>query len=310
MASEFERIARLQSIFGVPPRAVSLGIGDDCAILDLDALQPGASHVVWTIDTCVEGVHFRRDLVGWHDVGWRAFMAATSDLAAMGAIPIGALCAIAMPKELTDQELEQIAAGQAEAARSLGTAMVGGNLSRASEVSLTTTVIGSCAKAMKRSGARAGDRVVIAGTPGLAAAGLQLLLAGTSGDQAEAAIAAWRRPVARISEGIELAKVATAQIDTSDGLAQDAGHVAAASRVRIELDSGAIVRAELREVCDRFGLDAIALALGGGEDYALLATVPEGSCSEAFQTVGVVSEGEGVWIGARRVDSLGHDHFR
>ncbi|MBI5531763.1 MAG: thiamine-phosphate kinase [Deltaproteobacteria bacterium] len=311
MASEFERISSLNAIFGAPPAAVSLGIGDDAAIIDLGALEPHAGHLVWTIDACVEGVHFRREWLGWEDVGWRSLMAAASDLAAMAATPIGVLCAVALPDDVGDEALEAIARGQAAAAASLSTAIVGGNLSRGSELSISTTLLGACGRAVPRTGAQPGDLLILAGPVGLAAAGVRLLQQAVHHDEpdASAAVQAWRRPIARIADGVRLGAIATAQIDISDGLAQDASHIASASRVRIDLDADAIVGSELRAVCDRFGLDALQLALSGGEDYAVLATaasVPEGA-----MVIGRCSAGEGVWVGgATRVDQLGHDHFR
>jgi thiamine-monophosphate kinase len=300
MASEFERIARLQTLFGPPPRTVSLGIGDDAAILDLSAVE--ASHLVWTIDACVQGVHFAPSLLSWEDVGWRSLMAAASDLAAMAASPLGALCAIAAPATLADDDLYAIARGQAAAAAAISTAIVGGNLSRASEVSLSTTLIGACVKPATRAGARVGDLVVLDGDVGLAAAGLRLL---RGGEAAGNAVQAWRRPVARIAQGLRLGAIACAMTDVSDGLAQDAGHIAKASGVRIELDADAIVGAELRAIAAE---DSLALALGGGEDYALVAAVDR--AIEGMRVIGRCVQGEGVWCGGERVDGAGFDHFK
>ncbi len=310
MASEFERIARLEAIFGPPPPAVSLGIGDDAAVLDVHALSALGAHLVWTVDSCVEDVHFRRDLIGWYDLGWKSFMAAASDLAAMGASPLGALCALCLPPSFPEPDVDHIAAGQAAAAAAIGTAVIGGNLSRAREVSLATTLLGSCSHAPRRNGARPGELLVAAGPIGLAATGLRALLDRSRAPGAERAIEAWRRPIARISDGLLLARCATALIDISDGLAQDADHLAQASRVRIDLDPAALVPPELHELCARLGLDPLAMALGGGEDYALIATVPDGSSPEGARVIGHVIEGDGVWLDGRRLAATGFDHFR
>jgi thiamine-monophosphate kinase len=312
MGSEFERIAHLRALFGAPPHAVSTGIGDDAAVLDLAAFDRAAAHLVWTIDACVEGVHFERNLLEWHDVGWRSFMAAASDLAAMGAEPVGALCALALSSDLADIDVEEIGRGQALAAMSLSTSLVGGNLSRAGEVSLSTTLLGLAVHPVRRSGARPGDVLVVAGELGLAAAGLRLLKQGAGLDpRAARAVAAWRRPVALIADGLRLSAVATAMIDVSDGLAQDAGHLADASRVRIELDPAALVSNTLQAVAAPFSLDALALALGGGEDYAVLATVPADRLAPGERVIGRVVQGEGVWLqDGTRVAQVGHDHFR
>jgi len=94
-----------------PARGVVVGIGDDAAVL-----TQSAGSLVWTVDACVEGVHFRREWASLRDIGWRSFMAAASDLAAMGASPRGALSALVLPESFTDAELDELAGGQADAA--------------------------------------------------------------------------------------------------------------------------------------------------------------------------------------------------
>src|SRR5258708_5917288 len=127
-STELERIARLRKHFPT--------IGDDAAILALARAANGPK-LVWTVDAQVEGVHFRRDLLGWEDLGWRSFMAAASDVAAMGAAPWCALSALALPASFDDAAFDSLTRGQARAAAAAGAPIVGGNLARASEVSVT-----------------------------------------------------------------------------------------------------------------------------------------------------------------------------
>src|SRR5262249_4934424 len=156
--------------FAARAPGVEIGIGDDAAVLDPTA----GRRLVWTIDAQVEGVHFRREfLSGWHDAGFRAFMAAASDLAAMGAEPSCALSALELPEPFDDESLDAIALGQRAAADRVHAAIVGGNLSRAPGLAITTTLLGSATRAIARSGAKPGDGVYLAGPIGLASAGLR-----------------------------------------------------------------------------------------------------------------------------------------
>ena len=276
--NEDERIARIAALLGggAPKQGVRVGIGDDCAVLD----APGGV-LVWTVDEQVEGVHFRasgeRVLCSYEDVGYRATMAAASDLAAKGARPLGALASLVLPPSVDDAELEAIVHGQRQACDELGSAIIGGNLSRGTELALSTTWLGTCEAPILRSGARPGDNLLVCGDLGLAAAGFRALDAGL--EAAPDAVRAWRRPRARVEEGLRMTTPPVrAAIDVSDGLARDAGHLARASGVQVVIDE-ARLRAALHPatsaVAKAVGVDALDLALGGGEDYALLVAMRE-----------------------------------
>jgi thiamine-monophosphate kinase len=316
--TEFARIAMLRAALAGPedPR-VLVGIGDDAAVL-----APPAEPLVWTVDAAVEGVHFRRDLLSFADLGYRATMAAASDLGAMGARPLGLLAALVLPPALADAELAELARGQREAADALGAAILGGNLARGTELSITTTALGTAARPLGRAGARPGDAIWMAGPVGLAAAGLALLLRGAGAEPelsapARAAIAAWRRPRARIAEGLRASASAVAAIDVSDGLAQDVGHLSRASGVRAILDAAALVGSELHAAAAELGRDPLELALSGGEDYALVVVLRPDASLEGFAQIGEIAprgEGPDVWL--RRRDGStgplverGFDHF-
>jgi thiamine-monophosphate kinase len=321
MGSEWSRIDMLRGVFGAalaPDAPVILGIGDDAAVL-----PPCPEPLVWTIDAAVEGVHFRRDLLSFADIGYRSMMAAASDLAAMGAAPLGVLSALVLPRELSDEELAALAGGQREAADALGTAVIGGNLARGGELSITTTALGLTPRPLTRAGARTGDAIWLSGPVGLAGAGLALLLGGATiagGQRSEAgraAVAAFRRPRALLEAGLRARERATCAIDVSDGLAQDVGHIARASGVRAVLDAEALVSPELAKVASELGRDALHLALHGGEDYALVIGLPPGEALAGFRQIGrfeAPSAAGGVAL--RRADGSvealsprGFDHF-
>jgi thiamine-monophosphate kinase len=322
-SSEAARIELIRTLFGSSSSARTMvGIGDDAAVL-----TPSAWPLVWTIDAQVEGVHFRRDFMSMEDVGYRATMAAVSDLSAMGASPLGILAALVLPAEFSDEDLRALLEGQARAADEVGTPMVGGNLARGSEISITTTVLGESSRPITRSGARPGDDVVLAGPLGLSAAGLLVLQASfekpserpDAHADAVPALRAYRRPVARIAAGLAARDVATSGIDISDGLARDVGHIARDSGVRIALDPSRLVTPELECAARIVGANPLSLALHGGEDFALVMTVPSGQMPAGFVLIGRVLAGEqgtgDVVLDVPGqafvpVEQHGYDHFR
>jgi thiamine-monophosphate kinase len=251
------------------------------------------------------------------DLGYRSFMAAASDLAAMGARPRGALSSLILPLSFTDADLEAVARGQALAAQVLATSVIGGNLSRGGELSVTTTLIGEANRPLSRAGAKPGDVVAVAGPLGLARAGVLALDKRKSAGAIAPAIAAWRRPRARIEQGLVAAPVAHAAIDLSDGLQIDASRMAHDSHVRILLDKGAVVAAGtdvLIGAAQELGTDPLELALVGGEDYALLATFAPDEVPEGFAVIGKCTEGCDVALDqgdgtVRVLPAEGFDHF-
>lgn len=288
---EFARIARIAAILEPRPagRGVELGIGDDAAVL-----APSDRKTVVTVDAVVEGVHFRRDWMTFEDVGYRATVAAASDVLAMGATPRAAVAAWTVPPELPEEAVLAIARGQRAAADLLEMSIVGGNLASAPILSITTTVLGEADRVIARSGARVGDALVLSGRVGEAALGIVALSRGA--DLARA-LAAYRRPRVLLPESRALAAVATAMVDVSDGLAQDVGHLAEQSGVRVVLDAAAVARgrdASIAQAATTLGVDLEALELSGGDDYALVATVP--SPSPDMVVIGFVERGSGVEI--------------
>jgi len=314
---EFERIAWLSQLFAKQPRpaSVMLGIGDDAAIV-----KTGRNHWVWTVDACVQGVHFDWRWLSPIEVGWRSFHAAVSDVAAMGASPLAALCSLALPKDVQGKVFRGIAQGQARAARSLGCAIIGGNLTRASEVSVHTTVLGATTRPICRAGARIADEIWVFGNLGAAAAGLIVAQRKTLEQQTLAerwCARQWRRPTALIRAGRSLRKAAHAAIDVSDGLVADLGHVADASCLRAVIDAEALDQAldtRLHKAARALDRTALEFALFGGEDYALIAAGPARRRPDGARAIGQFEKGSGVWLqtatGRQRLSPAGFDHFR
>lgn len=302
---EFSLIDTYFSRIGENPN-IALGIGDDAASVEL----PDGHVLQISTDTAIEGVHFPRDFAP-ADIAYRSVMAAASDLAAMGASPIGMLLAITLPAA-DETWLSCFAEGLRAASDATGLPLVGGDTTRGA-LSLTVTVMGSTpsSSGLRRDGARPGDRVCVSGTLGDAAAGLAVIQ-GTLHlvDQAAAEYLQTRfaRPAARLSLGESLLGVATAAIDLSDGLLADAAHVAHASGVAIDIDSSKVpLSAALRQVTDTAQIRQ--WALNGGDDYELLVTLPpEAPVPEALTEIGRVAAGQGVSCDQTPA-SWGYDHF-
>jgi thiamine-monophosphate kinase len=307
---ETARIALIARILAAKVEGVEVGIGDDAAVL---LVRGGVGRMVWTIDEQVEGVHFRRELASWRDVGWRSFEAAASDVAAMGARPWCALSALVLPVSVDDAALEEITCGQRDAAVAVGAPIVGGNLSRGSSFSIATTLLGVCERAVTRSGARPGDGLWMAGHVGLAACGLRAIEGGRADEpQMRRAVDAWRRPEALVSHGLAMAESARAAVDVSDGLARDVGHLAEASGVQAVIEASELLSdAALVEASVAMGLDPLDLALHGGEDYSLVAASP--GPMDGFRRIGEIRAGAGLVLRGERGDSClsarGFDHF-
>lgn len=247
----------------VTGRGVRLGIGDDAAVL-----RPARGfEVVLSTDAFVEDVHFRFDTESAKHVGRRALVANLSDLAAMGARPIGFTCALQAPPDLPLSRVDALFDGLLVEAARHGAPLVGGNVARARETSLSIAAIGEVerGRALVRSGLRPGDRLFVTGCFGAAA------LAWTRAERAGRAIRHVATP--RIEAGRALVRTGrcSACIDCSDGLAADLGHLLEASGVGAEVDADAVPRAPgLAAGARALGVDPDALCLAGGEDYELI----------------------------------------
>ena len=301
--AEFDAIRAMLHEWG----ARASGIGDDAALLDL---PPGQRLIVST-DATVEGVHFRREWLSALEIGARAASAALSDLAAMAATPIGLLLALGVP-ESWQHELIELARGVGISAASARCPIVGGNVTRAVDLSLTFTVLGAAERPLRRSGARAGDVVYVTGTLGGPGAALRAMQSGHVPDAEH--MKRFASPVARLAEARWLAQAgATAAIDISDGLAADLAHLARASGLTAELSLDRVPRMS--------GVSP-AQTMESGEEYELAVTMPAASPPDGrafaarfgipLTAVGVMREAtsEPVRISGGRVDpARGHDHL-
>ncbi len=241
----------------------ALGIGDDAAIL---RTRPGEELVLST-DAQVEGVHFLFERETPRTLGRRALAVNLSDLAAMGAEPVGTLLSLCAPQELALSVFDGIVAGFVDEAKRFACPLVGGNLSRAQVSSLTVTVIGRCARggALRRKGLRAGDLLYVTGT--LGAAALARLRADRDGTPLR------RVPEPRVDAGRALARMGGIHgcIDLSDGLTSDLGQLLGGTSLGAEIDTGALPAPRgFQRRCRELGVDPVRLLAGGGEDYELL----------------------------------------
>lgn len=318
---EFDGIAQLAVLLDDAGEGVVVGHGDDAAVVLV-----GERGVVVTVDLLVEGVHFRRDLSTWEDVGWKAVAVNVSDIAAMGGEPRAAVVGLCRPAGHDQAAVTALYQGMRAACDRWGLRLVGGDTVRADQLVVSVTALGEVAPdaAVRRSGARPGDHVVVVGALGAAAAALAQVTAGLAPDPE--LLAAHRRPAALVAAGQVLRdRGATALIDVSDGLGADLGHLCAAStvgaRVRwrdLPVASGAVAAATAA------GADPVDVVVGGGEDFALVATLPPDAAAAAAvaagaadgvpgAVVGEIVEGAGVTLavddGERSITTLGYDHY-
>jgi thiamine-monophosphate kinase len=311
---EFDRIRAIAAGLGGRAR----GLGDDCALL----AGRGETLAVST-DASVEGVHFRLDWLSHEEVGWRAAAAALSDLAAEAAEPAGLLAAVTAPARAAEAELVALMRGAAHAGDLVGAPVVGGDLTAGPGWAITVTVLGWARAPVTRGGARPGDGLWVTGALGGARAALEAWRRGDA--PADVARRAFVRPEPRVAAGRWLGEHgAAALIDLSDGLGADAGHLAAASGVRIEiaLEQVPVAGSTVAEA-QRLGLSVQQFAAESGEDYELLAALPaafgpedalrfERATGLALTRIGEVRRGSGVHaaLAGRAIALRGYDHFR
>jgi thiamine-monophosphate kinase len=292
---ELELIAELQGLLGPPGGRVRRWLGDDCAVV-----EAAGRYAVTSVDTMVDGVHFRSGQLSGLEIGHRALAGALSDLAAMGAHAGETYLALGLPPESDLAFARELIRGAATLAGECGVTVAGGDVTLCPTLVLSFTVVGWVADVgdlVGRDGARPGELIGVSGPLGGSAAGLALLEGRAPVDDPVLAAALRERharPRPRLAAGIALALAgASAMIDISDGLATDAGHIAAASGVdlnmrlaRLPLDVG------VPEVAALIGRSSGELAAAGGEDYELCFTAPAAARELIEQEAGAVS-----WIG-------------
>lgn len=295
---------------------VVLGIGDDCALLEL----PAGQQLAVSTDTLVAGVHFP-DACEPLLLGQRALAVAASDLAAMGAEPVGFTLALTLP-EVSADWLQAFAAGLERMAQRCRLSLIGGDTTRG-PLSITVTVFGRVpvGQALRRSGAQPGDLLCVGGSLGNAAGALPLVLGErqAQGELADPLLDHYWAPQPQFALGLALRGRASAALDISDGLLADCGHIAKASGVALQVNRDQVpVSAALQGFLGREA--ALQAALTGGDDYVLAFTLAPRhlSCLAHWpeaKVIGQVCEGQGVTLlDAQGQDvtpsQRGYQHFR
>ncbi len=273
---EFGFIEYIKEHFGVSEGVV--GIGDDCAIMPC-----GEDELIYSTDMLMEGVHFLRDSATPEDIGWKSLAVNLSDIAAMGGMPEATFLSIALPKDAQGEWAERFIAGYAQLSHQFGVQLLGGDTtSSLRDIAINVGVLGRAprGKSVRRSGANIGDSIYVTGPLGNSAGGLQAILNGWERTpEIVSLIESHIRPMPRLSEGAALMRTGLvgAMMDISDGIASDLRHIVKASNVgaQVALDKLPI-SSDLKLICNTYGLDVHTLATGGGEDYELLFTAPEG----------------------------------
>ena len=273
---------------------VTLGIGDDAA-----AFRPKAGlETLVTCDSVVEGRHYLARFISPFEVGRRAMALNISDIGAMGGKPTYALVSLGLRPDTPVADIVAIYRGFFEELSPLDACIIGGNVTRTDgPLFVDITLMGEVEtdKMMRRSGARPGDSVLVTGYPGQASAGLQLLLKEPSiskRGKENPLIKAYILPSHRALEGQAVAGtgLATAMIDTSDGLLGDLGHICEQSRTGVLLDLNKLpISPHLKEAALRLGLDPIQLALGQSDDYELIITCPQTAVEQIRWAISQVS---------------------
>ncbi|HUG42997.1 MAG TPA: thiamine-phosphate kinase [Acidobacteriota bacterium] len=336
MPTEFEIIREFQKAARRLPPEVLQGIGDDCAVLS--GRFAGSA---WTItkDLLIEGVHFRTEWISPRFLGRKSLLVSLSDLGAMGAVPSVCLLGLALPPRLVDGFRQEFQIGFLGECSSNRIALVGGDLSESDRVTISVTAVGTIeqGEAVGRAGARPGDGVYVWGSLGLARQGLELLRrespTGLRSISSEEKLKLWAgspdrfqklrahflpQPNWQVGAWLRIHSIPSAMIDVSDGLAGDLGHLLEAGGVAAHLDPEGIRQ------CYQGDAETIPLEeiLAGGEDYALLFTVPpereprlsEFSGEGRIRRIGTVADGEPLILlrfGERLVPcaASGYDHF-
>ena len=337
-SGEFEWIDQLARRFGSGKRNDGLvGIGDDAAVIPVGGSTGedlSGDAIVISVDAQVEGVHFRPEWIGYHDLARRLLHIGFSDIAAMGARAQYALVSVEAGSGCEQADLDAFTDGMQSGLEEVGARLIGGNVSaRGGGFSAHVTAIGRQKQSylLYRSGAHSGDGIYVTGHLGSASAAIRALSAPTIKNQTipQSLLEAYRHPRAHLREGLALAESgwATAAIDISDGLSADLGHLCGASGI------GAIIELEDLPISDALrswrANDPQGVhdwALRGGEDYVLLFTAPADPAKEALMRRNFAEIGASFWrvgtatsetqLRSRRAGQIrpleprGYDHFR
>lgn len=301
MASESELIAALSTVFTLSDPNILVGIGDDGAVI-----KASSQNSVLATDMAVEGVHFKREWSSLHEIGAKITAANLADIYAMGGDPKYLLVSAGLTSDFGIAEINALANGIKSEADLVGAAIVGGDISRAEKLVISISVFGVVTSPITRSGAKAGDSVIISGLPGKSAAGLFQLQSGVTDS---IFISAHKKPVLNYELAKKFRNV-NAMCDVSDGLLSELNHISSASNVGIELDSKLISAIPgFKELGEATELEIWDLVLAGGEDHVFVATTSSDVPVGAF-VIGKVVTGSGVSVsGVSKLPATGFRHF-
>lgn len=328
---EFGLIARIDDLLkteGVQSPGVSLGIGDDTASFKA---KPGYEVLV-TCDCVVEGRHFLSRHISAMDLGRRSMMLNISDIGAMGGHPLYALISLGLKNETLVKDIEDLYRGFLLELNPFGASIIGGNLTKSGDgIFIDITLIGEVeeGRAVRRSGARPGDVILVTGYPGQSAAGLQLLLQSLASED-HPLVRAYNKPSHRAREGraVALTGCATAMIDTSDGFLGDLGHICEESGVGALLNQEKFpISDELRQAAKILKKEPSDFFLGDSDDYQLIITCGANDVERIRSSIALTYEGPVTQVGEvtapetglrllltdgseQRLSAKGWDHFR
>jgi thiamine-monophosphate kinase len=300
--NEAQVITALKEIFASSDPRISIGIGDDAAVVT------GGANQILTTDMAVEGVHFRTEWSSAFEIGRKVTAANTADVLAMSAKPDYLVVAVALTGSESMEWITELARGIKFEADLAGAHVVGGDISRADQLVISITAIGSTNKPIARSGAKPGDGIYLSSLTGWSAAGLAMLGSGFSEDGAitQKALSEFKSPT--IDYGFDASK-ANALCDVSDALVIQAAQMAEASKVCFNFDltkiQGSAEFVELEKVAQKLNADIWSWIFAGGEDHALLAT---GSDLPGL-LIGEVSRGAGLANVPAGVEAKTWQHF-
>lgn len=314
---EKEAVRRIQELIAERGFSENIGPGDDAAAVDL-----GLMYLVATTDVLAKSTHVLPGMTNWQ-VGWSLAAVNFSDIAAMGAKPIGLLVSMGLPRETESFDLDELLRGMLDCCEFAGGELLGGDTKEAREMTLAGTALGTVGKRdiLLRKGASPGDMLCVTGSLGMAAAGYHSLMEGLGKGRSERAIL---EPRPLIKEGMALSSsgVVTSCMDISDGLASSVHTLSGMSGVAFSLDFDEVpVEEEVLDVAEAVGLDPTDLALYYGGDYQLLFTVrPDGidrlrsRLGDEFSIIGKAArDGDNVLVRGREIVKLenrGYEHFR
>lgn len=330
---EFGLIRLINSLIdqeGVRTRQVTLGIGDDCASF---TPEEGFEMLI-TCDCMVEGRHYLPEHTTPFDLGRRAMVMNISDIGAMGGIPLYALVSLGLRKDTPVKDIEEMYRGFLRELNPLGAGLVGGNITgtdHSNFINITLTGKVERERLMRRSGARAGDVILVTGYPGQAAAGFKRLVNNQRGNDIskDPLVMAYNLPVHRAREGraVALSGFATAMIDVSDGLMGDLGHICEESGVGAEIIRNKLpISVHMRDLIDPQGWDIYEMIIGDSDDYELIITCAPDDKDKVRAAIGETSDVPVTEIGSitaqgamklvtpdgvrHPVRPVGWDHFR